>query len=73
MAGLSLLNREDASNALSKTREEGKSIETQIFTLSKTFSEIKFETERVESKSQSQKISLGRIQDTDMALSLIHI
>ncbi len=67
MAGLSLLNREDASNAPSKTREEGKSIETQIFTLSKTFSEIKFETERVESKSQSQKISLGRIQDTDMA------
>ena len=67
MAGLSLLNREEASNALSKTREEGKSIETQIFTLSKTFSEIKFETERVESKSQSQKISLGRIQDTDMA------
>lgn len=67
LSGLSLLTREDASNALSKTREETDSIQTQIYTLSKTFSEIKFETERVESKSQSQKVSLGRIQDTDMA------
>jgi flagellin-like hook-associated protein FlgL len=67
LSGLSLLTREDASNALTKTREETDSIQTQIFTLSKTFSEIKFETERVESKSQSRKVSLGRIQDTDMA------
>lgn len=67
MAGLSLLSRNEASNALTRTREEIESIQTQVYTLAKTFSEIKFEVERVESKRQAQSISLGRITDTDIA------
>lgn len=56
-----------ASRALTKTQEEMDSIQAQIYTLAKTFSEIQFESQRVASKSQSQQISLGRIQDTDTA------
>ncbi len=67
MSGLNLLSRSDASTALNKTREEIDSVQTQVYTLAKTFSEIKFESERVESKQQAQKISLGRIQDADIA------
>ena len=57
MSGLSLLNREDASEALTRTREEIDSIQTQIYTLAKTFSELKFATERVENKQQVQSIT----------------
>jgi flagellin-like hook-associated protein FlgL len=67
MSGLNLLTRSDASTALNKTREEMDSIQSQVYTLAKTFSEIKFESERVESKQQAQEISLGRIQDADVA------
>lgn len=67
MSGLNLLSRSDASTALNKTREEIDSVQSQVYTLAKTFSEIKFESERVESKQQAQKISLGRIQDADIA------
>jgi flagellin-like hook-associated protein FlgL len=57
----------NASNALTKTQEEMESVQAQLYTLAKTFSEIQFQSERVASKSQSQQISLGRIQDTDTA------
>jgi len=67
MSDLNLLNRNDASTALTKTREEIESVQSQVYTLAKTFSEIKFESERVESKQQAQSISLGRIQDADIA------
>jgi flagellin-like hook-associated protein FlgL len=67
MSGLNLLSRSDASTALNKTREEIDSVQSQVYTLAKTFSEIKFDSERVESKQQAQKISLGRIQDADIA------
>lgn len=67
MSGLNLLSRSDASTALNKTREEIDSVQSQVYTLAKTFSEIKFESERVESKKQAQEISLGRIQDADIA------
>ena len=67
MSDLNLLTRNDASTALTKTREEIDSVQSQVYTLSKTFSEIKFESERVESKQQAQRISLGRIQDADIA------
>ena len=67
MSGLSLLNREDASEALTRTREEIDSIQTQIYTLAKTFSELRFATERVENKQQVQSITLGQITDADIA------
>ena len=67
MTDLNLLSRNDASTALTRTREEIDSVQTQVYTLAKTFSEITFETDRVESKSQAQSISLGKIRDTDIA------
>jgi flagellin len=67
MTDLNLLSRNDASTALTRTREEIDSVQTQVYTLAKTFSEITFETERVESKSQAQSISLGKIRDTNIA------
>ena len=57
----------NASIALTKTQEEMESVQAQLYTLAKTFSEIQFQSERVASKSQSQQVSLGRIQDTDTA------
>ena len=73
MSDLNLLTRNDASTALTKTREEIDSVQSQVYTLSKTFSEIKFESERVESKQQAQRISLGRIQDADIATEYTNI
>ena len=57
----------DASKALTKTQEEMESVQAKLYTLAKTFSEIQFQSERFASKSQSQQISLGKIQDTDTA------
>ena len=60
----SLIN---ASKALTRITEEMESVQAQLYTLAKTFSEIQFQSERVASKNQSQQVSLGRIQDTDTA------
>jgi flagellin-like hook-associated protein FlgL len=57
----------NASIALTKTQEEMESVQAQLYTLAKTFSEIQFQSDRVASKSQSQQASLGRIQDADIA------
>ncbi len=67
MSDQDLLSRENASVALTKTRDEIKSLQTQLYTLAKTFSEIKFGIERVESRSRTQQTSLGKIKDADVA------
>ena len=59
--------RVSASSALTRSEMELESIRTQIYTLAKTFSEIQLKTEQISNKKIAQEVTLGRINDSDMA------
>lgn len=67
LEGLSVKNRLDATTAQSKTKDELDSISSQISTLAKSFSELRFRSDRAEIKTTSSHIALGKITDTNMA------
>ena len=67
LKGYELTSRVSASDALNRSQDELESLRTQIYTLSKTFSEIEYKSDRAENKNISQQVALSRISDTDFA------
>jgi flagellin-like hook-associated protein FlgL len=57
----------DATTAQTKTKDELDSISSQISTLAKSFSELRFRSDRAEIKTTASHIALGKILDTNMA------
>lgn len=73
LEGLSVENRLDATTAQSKTKEELDSISSQISTLSKVFSELRFRSDRTEIKTNASHTALSKISDTDMAQEVTNL
>ena len=67
LKGYELTSRVSASDALNRSQDELESLRKQIYTLSKTFSEIQYKSDRAENKNISQQVALSRISDADLA------
>ena len=67
LKGYTINSRTDASLALERSRQELESVRNQIYTLAKTFSEIKIISEKVNHKIFAQQVAIGRIKDANIA------
>ncbi|MGY8714060.1 MAG: flagellin N-terminal helical domain-containing protein, partial [Verrucomicrobiia bacterium] len=67
LKGYDISTRINAGNALERSEQELESLRTQIYTLAKTFSEIRLKSDQLGHKKALQEIAIGRINDTDLA------
>tara|TARA_B110000003_G_C16646636_1_gene532370 strand:- start:2700 stop:3977 length:1278 start_codon:yes stop_codon:yes gene_type:complete len=67
LKGYDISTRLTAANALDRSKLELESLSKQIYTLAKTFSEIRLKSEYIGQKNTAQNVALGRIKDSDMA------
>ncbi len=67
LKGYDITSRVSAANALERSELELKSLRNQIYTLAKTFSEVRLKSEYMGQKNISQNVALGRINDSDLA------
>ena len=67
LKGYDISTRLSAANALDRSKLELESLSKQIYTLAKTFSEVRLKSEYIGQKNTAQNVALGRINDSDMA------
>ena len=67
LKGYDISTRINAGNALERSDQELESLSTQIYTLAKTFSEIRLKSDQVSHKRAIQEVAIGRINDADLA------
>ena len=67
LKGYTINSRTEASLALERSGQELESVRNQIYTLAKTFSEIKIISEKVNHKIFAQQVAIGRIKDANIA------
>jgi flagellin-like hook-associated protein FlgL len=67
LKGYDISTRLSAANALDRSKLELESLSKQIYTLAKTFSEVRLKSDYIGQKNTAQNVALGRINDSDMA------
>jgi flagellin-like hook-associated protein FlgL len=67
MKGYDISTRLTAASALDRSELELESLRKQIYTLAKTFSEVRLKSEHMGQKNIAQNVALGRINDSDLA------
>ena len=67
MKGYDISTRLTAASALDRSELELESLRKQIYTLAKTFSEVRFKSQHMGQKNIAQNVALGRINDSHLA------
>ena len=67
LKGYDISTRVSAADALERSELELDSLRKQIYTLAKTFSEVRLKSGYIGQKNISQKVALSRINDSDLA------
>ena len=67
LKGYDISTRVSAADTLERSELELKSLRKQIYTLAKTFSEVRLKSDHMRQKNIAQKVALSRINDSDLA------